>query len=421
MTKIKNIIFIIVCVVLFCSVASYKAADIAGILPKVFDNGTKSYLEGRDLKKFPEPTLKNFTSGDFQGQFEQYCSDCFPGRDNVLLASAIPQRTLIEVANIPFRFEVYPTFFGSKRLYSPEHKALFFVPTKQTKETEASLTGLSDSMKTVFSEHDVNAVICSPDRSIYSSSNPAMQYVSDPITNNYYSEHIWNNLPDDIPVVVDTYSNTETWLENYFATDGHWKIHGAYQAYTKIAKEFGLTPIEPKSTVTLDTYDFLGANARVGLYLYDSSDRIEDYIFELPDYKVTKNGKSIKPNKKQDYFDEKVKEKNATYSGYFGINRNQNGAIYQQESSTAERGTLLIIGDSYATALTPMIASHYESTHIVQPILINDGSTLADYLENNEVDDVLIMETAANYTRPQFQQYFGINNSENPIDPNEND
>lgn len=406
MRKLTNLLFIAVCLALFCSVIGYKVAETAGVLPEALSNGTQSNMEGRALQAPPAASLTSLNEGTFQTQAETYLSDRFPAKESVLLANAAGQRMIIQTANLPFGFDVYPTYFGSERVYSPEYDALFIVPEKLEDDRGFALSQMVDAI-TQCSENEAYRVIVSvPDSSRYSASNPLAPYVTDSESMGYFEEYLLTPLQENgVTVLMHEHGSTGDWLQYYYANDHHWNIQGAYQAYERIVQELGFEPLEVQSVFTVEGYEFLGSNARIALCTPRTEKPFEDYVLPYPEYRITYNGEPFERNQKESYIDGSSEERFIGYGTYFGNNLAY-PIVYQQNALTNGK-KLLLVTDSFGTALEPMLAAHYQETHVIHPINLLDEDTLEHYANEQGIDDIVILSALYDYSGDEYQRFFG--------------
>ena len=104
-TKLRNIIFIAICICALSIAFIYQGAKWAHVLPASFNNGTYSYLEGAKLQTRPKLTLSNIKKGTFQTQTEKWLTTKVPKRDSVMLLNAKVQRGIIKTANLACGFD----------------------------------------------------------------------------------------------------------------------------------------------------------------------------------------------------------------------------------------------------------------------------------------------------------------------------
>jgi hypothetical protein len=376
--------------VMFAAFA-YKGMDKIDILPSFLDNGKLSYLDGRNLQTLPKISLDGFKEGVLQEEMEQYLSDCFPARDSALLLNAASQRTFIQVANMPFNFDVYPTFFGASVVYMPSKEILSYVPLKRNTKTISSLEGLTEKIaNTTLLNNDSKLLLYIPNHLLASPLNPVLKHTSNTFTLDDVKTLMLPILNEKADLLIDDSDESLTqWKEFYFSKDHHWQISGAYRAYCEIAKELELEPLVYTDTLSFSQYPFYGALGRRGLFL-KSGDYIKDYVFELPDYVTTRDAKTpfTRSNKKA-MIDGKVdmnQVKYGAYSYYYGADYDR--IIYEVEENKGKEN-LLIIGDSFKQPIEPMLATSYHKTYVVDPRRFD--LDLQKFIEEYQVTDVVII------------------------------
>lgn len=391
-TRIRNICFCLICIVVLCTAILYKAADMMGSLPEGLDNGRRSYLEGAALQPLPGISLAAFASGDFQDEMEDYLSGCWPARDEALLANAALQRGAISIANIPFGFKAYPTFFGSTRNYSPEAGALFETPIQSTDDIAAALESAAAAANELHRTFpDIQMVIAMPDRSLISEANPSLSLSGNDIVDySYMDRHFFGNLDEDIDIVLDPKMNSDEFLASYYRTDHHWRMSGAYDMYKLIASKADLEAVDPSGSISFDDLPFYGSNSRGGLDC-SLSDVIVDYEFALPAYRVWKSGKQIERNHRVEYYAESssLDLNSATYNAYaYFYGSDYDRIVYTVESNEG-KGDCIIIGDSYTQPIEPLLASSFHSTFVLDPRHY-EGSLKA-CIEENDIETIIVL------------------------------
>lgn len=195
---------------------------------------------------------------------------------------------------------------------------------------------------------------------------------------------------------VDLYSallgKSESAGDVYFKTDHHWTSFGAYLAYVEIISAMGGTPIKEdsfKKELFCDTYrgsDYTKQNNgeydSIYLYFGESYHNLTVSTLSHPfedDYQPL--GEMYLSDRKNSY---------DPYTVYFGGN-----TPYVTVRSDAERDTLLLIRDSFASALAPFLAEHYDLVLIDPRFYPKKLSTLFD---KESIDKILILENMGSYT-----------------------
>lgn len=179
----------------------------------------------------------------------------------------------------------------------------------------------------------------------------------------------------------------------YFKTDHHWTSQGAYLAYREIVSALGKTPLEEDDfEIVLFTDSYRGSD--YNKHPADEYDEIYLYYSEgYPDFKVTEvrfpYDKSENNVTLSGMYLEERLDSFDPYTVYFG------GNVPYITISRGQRETLLVIRDSFASALAPLIAQHFNVV-MVDPRFY--PSAMKTVIEREEVDLVLILENMGSYT-----------------------
>lgn len=185
----------------------------------------------------------------------------------------------------------------------------------------------------------------------------------------------------------------------YFATDHHWTSHGAYLAYREIIKAFGITPLNE------DYFDVKTAHTAYRGSDYNKTEKSEEYtcfdtirLYYSPDYdsfKVTsvsypygtdENNLSLEGMYCMSYL-----ESSDPYTVYF----TGNVPYITIRKKDVKRDTLLIIRDSFASAVTPFLAEHFDVVLIDPRFFPDKISTVA---ERESAVAILVLENMASFT-----------------------
>lgn len=406
-TRIRNVVFCAVCIVIFCAAVLYKAADMTDTLPEELDNGKQSYLEGAALQPLPEFSLAAFASGDLQDEIEDYLSGCWPARDEALLANAAWQRSVIVLAAATMNYNIYPTFFGSNVLYDENLDLLTYSLSKKTPEHEQAYENAASQLNSFADSYpDIDTAFYCVDRLYSSNNNPARPYISNPIDSDFLSDHFYNLLNDRFAVIDGTLESTEESSRLYFRSDHHWNNPVAYDAYKRILDSFmpGENPIEDYQILEWKDVPFYGAVSRSALCTTKEPDYLIDYWIDLPSLTVVVNGKE----QSIDSIDHREQYASGEYSNEQFANRY--GEYYHGDYSLIELNnpsattneTLLIVADSFSNNMERFFSYNFETVYSFDPRKAK--SDLSDFINTHNVDKILFLFSSQQLINTDFMK-----------------
>lgn len=388
MGTIRNIAFVIIAsTVLACVLARIA---IGGIVP-MFQPETQSYLEGREYQQAPRLTVKRLSNGTFQSEFEHFTSDSVPYRNNAILADATLERAIIELGNVPFGYEAYPTFFNSRYVFCPSWGSITEYPDTQKTLTQKALNDAAGVFSSLMTNNpDIRWRMAIVDRSRNSLASPARQYVAQPADYPFVMREFAELLPDACTVFDLSFSDTAAYYDAYFKTDHHWQVEGALQAYRRVVESFGKSPIDDVTLVTGYEGPFYGSEARSGL-ITDNSDSVEDVAYEQSALKVKANGKKKEPSFLGGYSKwgdayEKRNEFDNVYAHYF---HGDPGIMEITNQQLEDASSLLIIADSFSNNVERFFAENYQTVYVIDPR--HYESSLQQFLNERKIDDAVFI------------------------------
>ncbi len=142
----------------------------------------------------------------------------------------------------------------------------------------------------------------------------------------------------------------------WYKTDHHWTAAGAYEAYCSLSGELGYSPygedLFSKETVS---ESFLGSTYSAGGCVAASPDRVQLYRY-AEDNEYTLSIAETGKTQKGFYVTEMLSQKDK-YLIFLGGNYSE---LSVRREGGEGRETLLIIKDSYANSLVPLLALHYD-------------------------------------------------------------
>ena len=341
-----------------------------------------SEQENRNLEQFQAPTLSTVLSGDFMGNFEDYVVDQFPLRDDWIHLKAWSERLLGKQEN-------NSVYFGK------DNQTLF-----------AQFTPPSDLAQRVSYVNQLAENVSVP---VYFSLIPDKSYV-------------WaDRLPDNAPLVDDgsTLQNAQAlcsdqvnWIDLsqvlqgdnvFYRTDHHWSTFGAYQAYTALMTAINGSYTQLDTQPTLVSDSFYGTTWSSAGAAWVRPDEIYTWV---PEGGLTGNTTVTRyPNGSPaagSLYDLSRLELKDKYSMFLGGNL----PLCVIQNPDASGGKLLVIRDSYADSLAPFLSLDYQEVHLFDPRY--NRSSLSSYVEENQIDAVLVLYSAANFSSDQNLFLLGL-------------
>jgi len=156
----------------------------------------------------------------------------------------------------------------------------------------------------------------------------------------------------------------------YYRTDHHWTTLGAYYAYAELMRSFGMeAEIIPMEAFTrqVASNDFYGTSWSAGGMKQVAPDALEIWLLGNEDaFCVTADGRELGGLYSQSYLAKKDK-----YSVFLDGTHD----VVTVKKEGEERQTLPLFKDSFANALAPFLAQHFDL------VLLNLSSTRNDYTD----------------------------------------
>ena len=191
-------------------------------------------------------------------------------------------------------------------------------------------------------------------------------------------------------------SSYEEFKEDYFKTDHHWNIKGAYKAYCTINEAMGnaSSTLPCGELLTFPTAQFYGSEARSGLDTSVGPDIIQDYEFALPNYETWIYGE-LMPNdfaaSTQTYIDGFQPDNPFVnlYADYWHGDYGQ--IVFVNQDNKASKNLLMVV-DSFSNPIERLFLSSYSRVYVYDPRYAT--ISLADFLKKyDDIDDILFCET----------------------------
>ena len=321
-----------------------------------------SERENRTLSLFPAPVAESIVNGLFFADITDFYTDQFPLRPFFTALKASCERVIM-------RSENNGIIFG-------KNGTLIARGETDIETLEKNLAALR------VLQENTGTYICIAPRTVDVLENELPSICDTSIEKGAW-KYVDNSLAERIDI-TDTLKKAATQGEYvWYKTDHHWTTDGAYIAYTALAKTLGLSPflISDFERVTVSE-DFLGTSfSKSGLYSSDF-DSVTLYRYDT-DAELFVYNCETKATEKGLYAPNKLTQKDK-YLVFLGGNYSR----ITISDTRAERPKMLLIKDSFANAVIPFLARHFDLDVIDPRYFVGDISSLAN---NTEYDKILTL------------------------------
>jgi hypothetical protein len=355
-------------------------------------------------KAFKQSMIGNTTAANnlIQANVENAVIDQFPLRFNFMQVERVIERWIIGLSYSMVSDPIIPASMRSPEylelpfFVNREGSRLVYPPIMYDDQVEKGIYLRIDNYRNLLNVFPKQHLyIFYVDRIGNSKYNPLNSNFPDADAGRSF-EYFQRKLPPGIGLSGLMLGNYQDYVENFFNTDHHWNIRGAWKGYEEIYKMLapnypGISPeLTLQGTHLVPGVKFLGSLARQSLYPI-LPDQFEIADVKLQPYELYINRNNVP-------FKNKYAElaKNASFEKYF----NYYDAIYLQDVNLKEYSfhnnasrNLLIIGNSFADSMEVYVASHYWHTYSIELKNFKDFS-LGDFINKYKIDDVLILGDA---------------------------
>lgn len=310
-----------------------------------------SSSEKRYLQKFPEASFETVSSGKFGKEFETFFADHFPARNMWVGANAYA--ALYEGNN------------GAKDIYNCKNGYLINKPIPEENGIDRNIGAVADFKK-------LDAVNRIPMTVMLA---PSTGYVCDdvlPLIHNEYKDDeyfasIKNTLLQNGIRFVDLRDTFKAAYKQgsqlYYRTDHHWTSRGAYIAYTQLCGALSINPA-PESLFHIEHYPgFYGTTYSSSGFWGTDPDDIEvwnnqqnsgaNMHIKIVEANETKEADSV-------FFYNHLKEDDK-----YPVFIDGNHAYTEITNSKAQKGTVLVVKDSFSHSMAPFLAETYKKVILV--------------------------------------------------------
>ena len=325
--------------------------------------------ENRYLTGKPQFSWSSLMDGKFMDDAEAYLSDQFLLRDKL-----VSLRTDIDV------------FFGKREINDVYIGKKHFLFEKPSVYNETRLKKTFDAMNNLKAKNQgINTYIAIAPNSteIVSSYLPS----NAPVPNQAEQiNKIYQNLTGFTPVdLCGPLKKAENPQDLYYRTDHHWTAEAVNIAYREIAKSMGLDPNAYTYENLAVTDSFQGTLASSsGIFSAKDTIKVPTCPSDVM-YRVTYVDEERVTTT---VFDQQKLGTKSKYEVFFGGNYSE---VVIESSSSNDR-VLMVVKDSYANSLIPLLIPHYKKIIIVDPRYYNGN--IQDIIDTESVTDMLWLYNA---------------------------
>ena len=344
----------------------------------ILPDKTFSPVENRNLAQAPKFSLDNVTSGKFMEDTEDYVNDQIIGRDFWVALKAWSERLTGKQENNGVYFAKEDTLIN--RLDTPDPELL--------EENAGYVNALVDNV-----DVPVYFGIIPSAAEIWADRLPAGAPTADEkaIIDGLYNQVQTHTI--DLYAALGAHQDEDI----YYRTDHHWTSLGAYYGYEALMGAMGLeaAPLDESQKVTVSE-DFYGTLYSTSGVRWLPPDHIDRYI----------SGEGVTVTAYPDgtpqpgslYVDSFLSEKDK-YSSFLGGNKPL--CVIETEHTGAPK--VLVIRDSYTDSLAPFLTQNFSEIHLFDPRM--NLTSVKDYVEQNEIDSVVVLYSISNFVSPGSQMF----------------
>lgn len=333
-----------------------------------------SAAENRMLQEFPHVSASSYLGGRLESKMESYVNDQFLMRGAFIKVKSAIDTTEGELkANGVYRA-------GAGYLIED-----VVIPRKET--IDGAEAALKD-FKARYPNINMTFLLAPNAGNVLKDKLPATVRLAD---QNKSMNSFYENIKAFGINTVDVrniFKKKKNDVQIYYRTDHHWTSDGAYLAYRELVPALGIgEPIDFRSRIVKN--DFAGT-------LYSKSGftggRYDSIKINIP-----KDEKSAKPSVIY-YADTKKKTTKFYLLGNLGkkdaytVFGGSNHPMYTVKTPTESNKRLLLIKDSYANSVIPMLAQHYREIVVIDPRYYFDN--VDDLIGAEGITDVLFLYNA---------------------------
>lgn len=363
---------------------------------------TVSAVENRALAEKPTPELNSILSGKYSMDFENYFTDHFINRENLVSSS----KYILSLKGIKRAQEVALVDFEGQNVGGNENEK---DDSKNDSNTKGNLLILNDTVMEVYKFNEIKS------KSYADMINSAADKMGDDVkvysllapvqieflTTKKYKDlsdsqidsinYINSNLSEKV-VPVDAYHPILEHVDEYiyFRTDHHWTALGAYYGYTGFTKAANL------ELLSLDKYTKGEAPGFLG---HLSTVNPSETVNNNPDNVIFYNS-PVKSNMEVYYYDKETGKRKSYMGAVISksyIDNDQKYGVFLGgdfplgiiKTNSNSNKKIMVIKDSYGNAFIPFLLPHYSEIYVIDPRHYKEN--IVELVKENNIEEVLFL------------------------------
>ena len=332
--------------------------------------------ENRVLSQFPKLSVNSVVNGSFMKDFETYLTDQFPFRDGMIAFKTFADR-------IVGKNEENGVYIG-------KNGYLFDFQTPPDKKQIKSIGNAVIDFKEKHQNFKTAFVLVPNSTYIYSEYLPKYLELENQRKLIGYVHKLINDDSILWPEAAKLLKSAAADTQLYYKTDHHWTTRAAYILFKDIALSWGLEKDEKAIDEKFDFYEvsdsFEGTLASTS-GVHDREDKIEICVPKKSEGTYVVNFESSGDKTASLFFKDKLKNKNH-YEVFLGGNYDK---VIISTVSPSKR-SLLLIKDSYANCMIPMLTPYFNKIVVIDPRYLTDS--LDSIVKENDFSHMMYLYNA---------------------------
>ena len=318
--------------------------------------------EFRYLEKKPVFSVDRLLNGKFISSVENYTNDHFPFRDFWVY--------LRSIVNIGVNQKLINNVYIAKDGFLINR----FIEPKNTQRIIKNLNKFYENNKDI----NMQMMIVPTQTSIYEDKLPKNNINADEVkVINYYRD----NLSFPVINIYNDLLNYKNKYQLFYKTDHHWTSYGAYVGYQAYLKNNNIDSYDINDfKIEEVSKDFLGT-LYSKVFVYKDKDSIVKFSLDNDNFTIKHTNRTTNSFYEDKYLDTKDK-----YSYFLG---NNEALIEITNNNLEEDNNILVIKDSFANCMIPLLAYHYKNIYVIDPRYYN--LKITDFIKDNNIKNVLIL------------------------------